>query len=195
MVERVDEGVGRVLATLDRLGLRQNTIVIFTNDNGGEWLSHGGPLFHHKDSVWEGGIRVPALIRWPGHIPAGSESGQVGVTMDLTASILEAAGARVPPQAKLDGINLFPVLEKRAAEIERTLFWRLTGARSQRAVRAGDWKLLFDDKRPMLFNLRTDVGERNNLIGTHPEVAIRLRSLLDAWQADVESEAKRTMVR
>ncbi len=94
MLERMDEGVGRVLEALDRLGLRQNTIVIFTNDNGGEWLSDSGPLFHHKGSVWEGGIRVPAIIRWPGHIPAGGVSAQVGLTMDLTASILAATGAK-----------------------------------------------------------------------------------------------------
>jgi arylsulfatase A-like enzyme len=96
----MDEGVGRVLAALDRLGLRQNTIVIFTNDNGGEWLSDSGPLFHHKGSVWEGGIRVPAIIRWPGHIPAGGVSAQVGLTMDLTASILAATGANLPGQVE-----------------------------------------------------------------------------------------------
>jgi arylsulfatase A-like enzyme len=195
MLERVDAGVGRVLARLDQLGLRQNTIVIFTNDNGGEWLSHGGPLFHHKGSVWEGGIRVPAIIRWPGHIPAGTVSGQVGLTMDLTASILQTARAPVPPDAKLEGINLFPVLEGKTAPVERTLFWRVAGARSQQAVRAGEWKLIFDEGRPMLFNLRTDVGERANLIGQHPEIATRLRSLLDAWQRDVDGEAKAAVTR
>ncbi|MGH9159571.1 MAG: sulfatase family protein [Vicinamibacteraceae bacterium] len=179
-----------MLATLDKLDLRRSTLVIFTNDNGGEWLSHGGPLFHHKGSVWEGGIRVPAMVRWPGRIPADSVSGQVGLTMDLTASILAAAGASVPAEARLDGINLFPVLEGKAKTIERTVFWRVTGARSQRAVRAGEWKLIFDGRRPLLFNLRTDVGERNNMIGQRPEIAIRLRSLLDAWQADVDGEAK-----
>ena len=96
MLERADQGVGRILEALDRLGLRQNTIVIFTNDNGGEWLSRNTPLFHHKGTVWEGGIRVPAIIRWPGRIPAGSVSGQVGITMDLTASILAATGTPVP---------------------------------------------------------------------------------------------------
>jgi arylsulfatase A-like enzyme len=74
MIEHMDRGVGRILETLDRLGIRDNTIVIFTNDNGGEWLSRNGPLFHHKSSVWEGGIRVPAIVRWPGRIPAGSVS-------------------------------------------------------------------------------------------------------------------------
>lgn len=190
MLERVDQGVGRILETVDTLGLRENTIVIFTNDNGGEWLSRNMPLFHHKGTVWEGGIRVPAIIRWPGRIPAGSVSDQVGITMDLTASILAATGTSVPPEARLEGINLLPVLEGRAPEIERTLFWRVTGARPQRTVRSGDWKLLFDGGRALLFDLRTDIGERENLIGQRSDIARRLGLLLAAWQEDVDAEAK-----
>jgi arylsulfatase A-like enzyme len=95
--------------------------VIFTNDNRGEWLSHGGPLFHRKGSVWEGGIRVPAIVRWPGRIPAGRVSRQVGLTMDLTASMLAAAGATVPAGTRLEGIDLLPILAGRAPETERTL--------------------------------------------------------------------------
>jgi arylsulfatase A-like enzyme len=189
MLERADQGVGRILRTLDSLGLRQTTIVIFTNDNGGEWLSRNAPLFHHKGTVWEGGIRVPAILRWPGHIPAGKVSGQVGITMDLTATILAVTGTPIPATARLDGINLMPVLEGRVREIERTLFWRVTGARPQQAVRSGDWKLLFDG-RAMLFNVRTDLGERTNLIGERSDIARRLRPLLAAWQQEVEAEAK-----
>ena len=195
MLERVDQGVGRILEVLDRLGLRQNTIVIFTNDNGGEWLSRNTPLFHHKGTVWEGGIRVPAILRWPGRIPAGSVSGQVGITMDLTASILAATGTPVPPEARLEGINLLPVLEGRAPAIERTLFWRVTGDRPQQAVRSGDWKLLLDGQRAILFDLRTDVEERNNLIGQRSDVARRLQPLLAAWQEDVDAESKRAAAR
>ena len=195
MLERADQGVGRILKALDESGLRQNTIVIFTNDNGGEWLSRNAPLFHHKGSVWEGGIRVPAIIRWPGRIRPGGVSHQVGITMDLTASILAATGTPVPPESHLEGINLFPVLEGRSTEIERTLFWRVTGARPQQAVRSGEWKLLLDGGRAMLFNLRTDIGERHNLIGQHSEIARRLRPLLAAWQEDVDTEAKRATSR
>jgi len=195
MLERADRGIGRILEALDKSGLRDNTIVIFTNDNGGEWLSRNTPLFHHKGSVWEGGIRVPAIVRWPGRIRAGRVSGQVGITMDLTVSILAATGTPVPPQARLDGINLLPVLEGRAPEIERTLFWRVTGARAQQAVRSGEWKLLMDGGRAMLFNLRTDIGERDNLIGQRPDIARRLRPLLAAWQEDVDAEAKRAASR
>ena len=188
MIERVDEGIGRILATLDRLGLRQNTIVIFTNDNGGEWLSRNAPLFNHKMTVFEGGIRVPAIIRWPGRIPAGKVTGQVGITMDLTASILTVAGAALPADMRLDGMNLFPILEGRAAEVQRTLFWRGHPARPHRAVRSGDWKLVLEP-RPMLFNLRNDIGERENLAGRHSDVARRLFDLLRAWERDVAADA------
>lgn len=194
MLERADQGVGRILAALDRLSLRQNTLVIFTNDNGGEWLSRNTPLFHHKGTVWEGGIRVPAILRWPGRIPAGRVSGQVAITMDLTASILAATRTPVPAGARLEGIDLLPVLEGHAPDIERTLFWRVV-ARPQRAVRAGDWKLLFDGPRPLLFNLRTDIGERHNLIGERSDVARRLEPLLAAWQVEVDNEARRAAPR
>jgi arylsulfatase A-like enzyme len=195
MLERADQGVGRILDALDRSGLRESTLVIFTNDNGGEWLSRNAPLFHHKGTVWEGGIRVPAIVRWPGRIRAGRVSSQVGITMDLTASILAATGTPVPPDARLEGVNLLPVLEGRAPLIERTLFWRVAGARTQQAVRSGDWKLLMDGGRAMLFDLRADVGERSNLIGQRSDIARRLRPLLAAWQEDVDAEAKRATSR
>ena len=191
MIEHMDRGVGRILETLDRLGIRDNTIVIFTNDNGGEWLSRNGPLFHHKSSVWEGGIRVPAIVRWPGRIPPGSVSRQVGITMDLTASILAATGVPVPADAALEGENLFPILQGRAPERERTLFWRVSLARNQRAVRSGDWKLVID-ARPMLFNLRDDIGERRNVIAEQTGIARELMRKLDAWQKDVGPEATRS---
>jgi len=101
--------------------------------------------------------------------------------MDLTASILAATGTSVPPEARLEGINLFPVLEGRDREVDRTIFWRVIGARPQQAVRSGEWKLLLDGGRAMLFNLQSDVGERNNLIGQRSDIGRRLRTLLDAW--------------
>ena len=191
MLEHADRAIGRILTALDSLGLRQNSLVIFTNDNGGEWLSRNAPFFHHKGSVWEGGIRVPAIFRWPGRIPAGRVSSQVGITMDLTATILAATGTAVPREARPEGIDLLPVLEGRRPEVDRTLFWRVGTPRPQRAVRSGDWKLLYDGPRPLLFNLRTDPGERTNLIGENTNIARRLAGLLDTWQSDVDGDAAR----
>jgi arylsulfatase A-like enzyme len=190
IVERADRGVGAIMRALDSLGLAANTILIFTNDNGGEWLSRNYPLFHNKSSLWEGGIRVPAIVRWPGHIPAGTISGQVAITMDLSASILAATGTTVPAKPGLDGMNIFPILERRAPPVERTLFWRVTRERHQLAVRSGDWKLLIDDGRPFLFDVRKDLGERNNLVGIRTDVVRKLMPLIDKWQADVDGEAK-----
>ena len=186
MVERVDAGVGRIVAALDRLGLRDNTIVIFTNDNGGEWLSRNEPFFHQKFSVWEGGIRVPMIARWPGHIRPGTVSHQVGITMDLTRSILAAARAPVPDTVGLDGIDILSILAGRALERERTLYWRVAIPRRQQgAVRAGDWKLVLDGGTALLYDLKTDAGERVNLVGREPAVVKRLYDLYRAWEAEV----------
>ena len=191
MVERVDRGVGEVLRALERRGVANNTIVIFTNDNGGEWLANNAPLFNRKLTVWEGGIRVPALIRWPGRIPAGKASDQVGITMDLTASILAATGTAVPADARLEGINLMPILEGRAPEVERTLFWRTTtGNRSQKAVRRGDWKVVIDGTHTFVFNVRTDISERQDLTSRRQDIAQKLQPLIADWERDVDAEAK-----
>ncbi len=189
MVEQVDRGVGEILETLDQFGLAKNTLVIFSNDNGGEWLSNSAPLFHRKSTVWEGGIRVPTLIRWPARLKAGKVTGQVGITMDLTASILAATGTRVPPDARLEGMNLFPILEERKPEAVRTLFWRTQGG-TQKAVREGDFKLIIEGANTLLYNVRNDMGERNDLTHRRQDVVLKLKSKLEAWEADVDAEAK-----
>ena len=188
MLEAVDHGVGQILRTLDRLGLTNNTIVIFTNDNGGEWLMNNGRLFNRKLTVWEGGIRVPALVKWPGRIRPGTVSDQAAITLDWSASIVAAVGATVP--ANYEGINLFPILEGRQPKVERTLYWRaVPGNRNQRAVRNGDWKLVVDGNHVMLYNLREDIGERQELSRQRQDIARKLRPMLAAWEADVNKEA------
>lgn len=192
MVERVDRGVGEILRALERLDLARNTLVIFTNDNGGEWLSDNGPLFNRKWTVWEGGIRVPALVRWLGRIQGGAVSEQVGHTLDLTASILAVTGVPIPSDARLEGVNLLPVLEGRTPAMPRTLFWRTTvGGRTQKAVRKGDWKLVVDGStHTFLYDLRTDLGERRDLARSRQDVVRELRPLLVAWEQDVDAEWK-----
>lgn len=189
MVEHVDHGVGQLLATLDRLGLAGETLVIFTNDNGGEWLSDNGPLFHRKGTIWEGGIRVPLIMRWPGRIPAGGTTSQVGMVMDLTATILAATKAPVPAEARLEGVDLLPLVQPNAKPVERTIFFRLT-ARQQRAVRQGDWKVMVEANHTMLFNVAADPGERNDVAKERPDIVRRLFPLIAAWGRDVDAEAK-----
>ena len=191
ILERADRGVGQILEALTRAGLVRNTLVIFTNDNGGEWLSRNAPLFQRKDTLWEGGIRVPLIMRWPGRIPAGRVSSQVGITMDLTASILAATNTPAPADARLEGIDLLPMLTGHAAPVERTLFFRIaSNQRQQRSVRQGDWKLLIDGDDMLLFNLTQDIGERQDLAKDRSDIARRLRPLIAEWEKDVDAEAK-----
>jgi arylsulfatase A-like enzyme len=193
MLERADRGIGEIILALTDAGLSENTLVIFTNDNGGEWLSNNAPLFNRKWSVWEGGIRVASIVRWPGVIPANRVTPQVGITMDLTATILAVTNTRVPAELDLDGINLLPILTGETPTVERTLFWR-SPSRADRAVRSGDWKLVVQGSqggRPsFVFNVRTDLGERNDMTNVRQDVARRLRGLLDAWEAEVDADAE-----
>ena len=187
MLESADRGIGVILNTLDRLNLSRNTLVIFTSDNGGEWLSRNAPLFHRKFTLWEGGIRVPALLRWPARLPAGIVSRQVGITMDLTASILAAAGVTPPASYRPEGIDLLPQLAG-GGVIERTLFWRIQGAgRNQRAVRRGRWKYLRDGQYEFLFDLESGAGEQQDLTATRAALLPEFRTLLRAWEADVDA--------
>jgi arylsulfatase A-like enzyme len=188
MLERADRGVGEILAALDRNGLSRNSLVIFTNDNGGEWLSRNAPLFHRKGTLWEGGIRVPLILRWPGKLPARKTSAQAAITMDLTASILSATGTTPPPGYQPDGIDLLPILRGDRPVMDRRLFWRIARPnRQQLAVRSGHWKLLVDGGQVLLFDLSKDLGERADAAARHPELVMALERELAGWQSDVGS--------
>jgi arylsulfatase A-like enzyme len=192
MLERADEGVGKILAALERKGLTKNTLVIFTNDNGGEWLSRNAPLSNRKSTLWEGGIRVPLILRWPGQLPPNKSSAQVAITMDLTASILAATGVTIPTAYKLDGMNLLPSLSGRSPVVERQLFWRIMRPRAQRAVRSGPWKLLQEGRDFYLFDVSEDPGERHDLTSAHPELVRKLNAALDEWEKDLATQKRVT---
>ena len=141
--------------------------------------------------MWEAAFAVPALIRWPGRIPRGTVSDQVGITIDLTASILAASGTKLPPETRLDGVNLFPIWEGKAPKTERTLFWRTNvGGHSQKAVRNGDMKLVIDGTHTFVFDVRGDAGERRDLAGRRQDIAQKLLALLTEWEREVEAEPK-----
>jgi len=196
MLERVDRGVGEILAELDRQGIAENTLVVFSSDNGGERWSSNAPLFHHKATLWEGGIRVPCLMRWPAKLPKGKIIGQMGITMDLHATFLAAAGIAPPREKPLDGIDLIPLLTGQPKR-ERTFFWRMDRSnRKQRAIREGKWKYLNDgNTMDLLFDLEADIGERINLGYRHPEVLARLKDKLKAWEAEIDATEREILVR
>ena len=187
ILERADEGVGQILAELERQGLSRNTLVIFTNDNGGEWLSRNAPLKERKNTLWEGGIRVPMILRWPGVLPANRVSNQVAITMDLTATILKATGTSVPETHKIEGIDLAPILSGRAPVVSRELFWRRPRPSLQRAVRSGNWKLFWEGLHFYLFDLAKDPAETNDLTAAHADVVRKLRMAIEAWEKDVDA--------
>jgi arylsulfatase A-like enzyme len=193
MMKKLDDAVGRVMKALDDKQLAANTIVIFTNDNGGERFSNNGGLTDSKLSLWEGGIRVPAFVRWPGKIKAGGVTKQVAITMDWTATILSAAKAKVKKE-ELDGIDLLPVLtgKKEATErtlywraTERTLYWRLSQRAHQRAMRDGDWKYIQDEKGEYLFNLAADQAEKDDPKEKNAAVFESLKIQYKQWESQL----------
>jgi arylsulfatase A-like enzyme len=186
IMKSLDDGVGRILMALDDAGLAENTVVIFTNDNGGERYSNHGGLAKSKRYLWEGGIKVPAFVRWPQKISAGTVSDQVVVTMDWTATILSLSGAKPSTQFPLDGVDLMPILTRKApGNAERTLFWRTFQRDRQKAIRSGDWKYLEDEAGSYLFNLKNDPGEKHNLIKSQPKMAENLKAKYSSWEKTV----------
>ncbi len=187
MVTELDAQVGRVLKALDDAGIAQNTIVIFTSDNGGERFSDTWPFTGKKTELLEGGLRIPALIRWPSRIrPAATNNGattnQVAISMDWMATLLFAAGAEADPAYPLDGMNLLPMLVQGAAPVSRKLYWRYH-YNSQRAMRDGDMKYLRIAGNEFLFNVVDDPLERANLKNRQPEVFQRMVKDYQAWDA------------
>jgi len=180
MVKSMDAGIGRVLQALSRARLERSTLVVFTSDNGGERYSFNWPFSFQKMYLWEGGIRVPAIARWPGTIPSNRISDQPVITMDWTATILAVTGT--PPDAAypLDGEDVMPVCKGTRPLYDRTLFWR---TRTRAAARAGKWKYLDDSGEEGLFDLSIDPGEKNDLRASHRDVFDRIRAEYSAWNA------------
>ena len=184
MIHHMDEGIGRLMTALREHGLEENTLIVFTSDNGGERFSDNWPLVGGKMDLTEGGIRVPWIAHWPAAIPAGTVSTQHCMTMDWSATLLEAGGGQADPDWPLDGVSLLKVLREPAQRFERPLYWRMNH-RGQRALREGDWKYLQVDGHEYLFNIAKDERERANLAAREPERLARMRAQWLAWDASV----------
>ena len=182
MMKSLDQGVGKIMKALDEAQLSSNTLVIFTSDNGGEKYSDNGGLSKAKFKLWEGGIRVPAFVRWPGKIKAGLTTPQVAVTMDWSATILSAGGVKASKDFPLDGLDLTPILTSNQKIIERTIYWRTFQRDKQKAMRMGDWKYLQDEKGEYLFNLANDQGEKNDLKEKEQGIFKKLKNKCEAWE-------------
>jgi arylsulfatase A-like enzyme len=199
MVQSLDESVGRVLDELKELGLDKNTIVVFTSDNGGLSTAERSPtsnmpLRAGKGWPYEGGVREPLVVKWPGITKAGSVSDYQVISTDYYATFLEMAGLPARPAQHMDGISFAPVLKGKSMN-ERPLFWHYPHYSNQGGppcgtIRKGDWKLIewYEDNRVELFNLRQDMGEKKDLAANSPEKRDELRSELQAWRQTVHAD-------
>lgn len=203
-VEEVDWSVGKVLETLKELGLDENTLVLFTSDNG-PWMIKGadggsaGPLRGSKGSTWEGGVRVPTVVRWPGRIPAGTARSAVAGTIDVLPTLVGLAGGKVPAEPVIDGRDIAPLLTGRTETSSREAHYYFSGYNLQ-AVRQGRWKLALApqpaghgkaknegtvSKVPRLYDLEADIGETTDLAEREPAVVEKLRSLAEKISAEI----------
>ncbi len=201
VIESLDESVGVLLKKLNDLGVADNTLVIFTSDNGGlhvpelkhERVTHNGPLRAGKGFLYEGGLRVPLVVRWPGQVKPGTVIDAPVQTTDWLPTLLEAAAAKPPPV--LDGASFAGVLKAAAKPAERALYWHQPhytnqGGRPGGAVRAGDWKLIewYEDGSAELFDLAADPGEATDVSAKHPNRVKALRAQLAAWRKAVGAQ-------
>jgi arylsulfatase A-like enzyme len=198
VIETLDDTVGHLLRQLDTLNLASNTIVIFTSDNGGlhvpelnhQRITHNAPYRAGKGFLYEGGLRIPAIVRWPGHVPAGRVVDDPVVNTDWLPTLLECVGRPVPEG--LDGVSLHGLLTGQSDAPQRVFCWHFPhytnqGSQPAGAVRDGDWKLVeyYEDERAELFNLAEDINETNSLAASEPQRVGQLRTHLAAWRTEL----------
>ena len=199
MIESVDQSVGRVMKKLKEVGIDNNTVVIFTSDNGGHGrITSHAPLRGNKGNFYEGGIRVPLIVKWPNVVELGSECNTPVMGTDFFPTILDIVGLKSRPECHIDGVNIVPLLKQKVDHLERDdLYWHYLnyigaghpgGARPCSVIRKGDWKLIesLENGQLELFNLKEDLGEKNNLALTLPRKANELLQALHTWRRDAK---------
>ena len=187
-VTEMDQAIGTVLDLLDHFQIAENTLVIFFSDNGGSGGAVNAPLRGHKSQMWEGGIRVPCVVRFPGRIPAGTVSHEFLTSLELVPTVLQACGITLPKNVILDGYNMMPTLSGKTQSPRTSMFWQ---RRLDKAARVGDWKLVDAVNGHGLFNLAKDIGEKNDLSKSHPDKFRELQQALSAWQSEMQASEPR----
>lgn len=194
MISRMDRDIGRIVAKLKETGLDEKTLVMFSSDNGPhkeggikpDFFSSSGPLRGIKRDLYEGGIRVPMIARWPGRIKAGGQCHHVSAFWDILPTFAELAGARAP--AGIDGISMAPALLGKPQKQHEFLYWEFHEGNSKQAVRMGDWKAVcVAPSRPIeLYDLKSDIGERNNVANAHPEIVAQAKGIFATVRTDAD---------
>ena len=196
VIEAVDQGVGRIATALEELKLSEKTVVVFTSDNGGlRQNTSNAPFRVGKGSAYEGGVRIPLIVSWPGTIASGTTCDVPVVTLDWYPTMLDLAGAKPLPSQVIDGVNFAPLFRGKEAPKRDAIYWHYPhyhggGATPYSAIRAGDWRLVefFEDHRVELYNLKGDVGESKDLATELPEKARELQRKLAEWRTSVGAQ-------
>lgn len=187
-VTRMDKVIGEVLLALDKAGQTENTIVLFMSDNGGSGNGGNAPLRGAKSTMWEGGLRVPFIIRWPGKIPAGKVCAEFLTTLEIVPTLLSATGTPAPDKTTFDGFNMLPVLRGEKTSPRTEMFWQ---RRADKAARVGNWKWLDSAKGKGLYDLATDPGETRDLSKEKPEVVKLMQTRFAAWRKEMDETEPR----
>ena len=187
-ITAMDAAIGRVLDLLDHYQVADNTLVIFFSDNGGGGASDNTPLRGGKGQMFEGGLRVPCIIRWPGRVPAGKTSDAFLTSLEILPTLLKSCQVNPPQDIILDGFDLLPVLQGETPSARNTMFWQ---RRHDIGVRVGDWKWVNSSRGSGLFNLKTDIGEQQDLSATHPEKLKELKQHFARWKKQMNAAEPR----
>lgn len=189
----LDDNIGKILKAIEANGIADNTIVIFTNDNGGQTATgaNNGKLRGKKGTLWEGGVRIPWAMRWPSKIKPNSVIDTPTISLDILPTIINAAGHSIRDEWQLDGRSFLPLLTGKSDSLPtRTLFWRQHGSQGSIALRHDNWKLIHNrsepQSKPQLFDLEQDLGEENDLATQHPDLVADLVKKLEQWEQELE---------
>jgi arylsulfatase A-like enzyme len=202
MIEAMDTNIGRLLAKLDELGIADNTLILFTSDNGGHSVTSNRPLRGGKGWLYEGGVREPWIVKWPGVTKPGSICDVPVMNTDILPTVLEACGMPARPDLHKDGVSFAPLLRGETKPAHEALFWHFPhygnhGSGPCSSVRVGDWKLIhwIEDDSVELFNIATDLSEKNNLAAQYPDRVKQLRTRLEAWRKETAANLPRLSIR
>ncbi len=184
----MDEAIGAVMEAVEKAGQTENTIFVFLSDNGGSGNGGNAPLRGQKSTMWEGGLRVPFIMRWPGKVPAGKVTDEFLTSLELVPTLLAATGGKAPQGVKLDGFDMLPVLKGEAKSPRTEMYWQRRG---DKAARVGNWKWVESEKGGGLYDLSADLGEKKDLSGEKPEVVKMMRERFEKWRTEMDETEPR----
>lgn len=184
----MDDAVGAVMEAVDKAGLKEETVFLFLSDNGGSGNGGNAPLKGSKSTMWEGGLRVPFIARWPGRLPAGKVTDEFLTSLELVPTLLSIAGAKPPQGVKLDGFDMMPVLRGEVKSPRQEMFWQ---RRADKAARFQNWKWVESGKGRGLYDLSSDLGEKRDLSGDKPEVVRLMQEKFAAWRQEMDASEPR----